>query len=140
VIIGVDQGPAGGLSDRIGERQAKQPMATQNPSLSSLEAEVLVIGGGSTGVGVARDAALLQTGRFLSLTLIGSGPGAIAGDRAAGLREFLSVLDPRQGQDGDDRDYAQRPRCGEPDPGTRNRAKRRPSSARRRVRGTCHAW
>jgi len=33
-------------------------MATQNPSLSSLEADVLVIGGGSTGAGVARDAAL----------------------------------------------------------------------------------
>jgi glycerol-3-phosphate dehydrogenase len=33
-------------------------MPTQNPSLSSLEAEVLVIGGGSTGAGVARDAAL----------------------------------------------------------------------------------
>jgi len=60
--------------------------------------------GHSMGGLIARDAALLQTGRFLSLTLIGSGPGAIAGDRAAGLREFLSVLDPRQGQDGDDRD------------------------------------
>src|ERR1019366_8777114 len=33
-------------------------MATQNTSMSSLEADVLVIGGGSTGVGVARDAAL----------------------------------------------------------------------------------
>src|ERR1700676_5659978 len=33
-------------------------MATQNTSMRSLEADVLVIGGGSTGVGVARDAAL----------------------------------------------------------------------------------
>jgi glycerol-3-phosphate dehydrogenase len=33
-------------------------MATQNPSLSSLDADVLVIGGGSTGAGVAYDAAL----------------------------------------------------------------------------------
>ena len=33
-------------------------MATQHTPMSSLEADVLVIGGGSTGVGVARDAAL----------------------------------------------------------------------------------
>ena len=33
-------------------------MATQNTPMSSLEADILVIGGGSTGVGVARDAAL----------------------------------------------------------------------------------
>ncbi|HUZ26756.1 MAG TPA: alpha/beta fold hydrolase [Streptosporangiaceae bacterium] len=60
--------------------------------------------GHSMGGLIARDAALLPTGRFLSLTLLGSGPGAIAGQRAASLREVLSVLDPQEGRDGDDAD------------------------------------
>jgi len=59
--------------------------------------------GHSMGGLIAREAALLPAGRFLSLTLLGSGPGAIAGQRAAVLREVLSVLDPRHGRDGDDR-------------------------------------
>ena len=53
---------------------------------------------------IARDAALLQTGRVLSLTLLGSGPGAIGGERAAVLRQLLAALDPHEGRAGDDRD------------------------------------
>jgi pimeloyl-ACP methyl ester carboxylesterase len=60
--------------------------------------------GHSMGGLIARHAALLGTGRFLSLTLLSSGPGTIAGQRAAVLREMLSVLDPHQGRDHDDRD------------------------------------
>ena len=60
--------------------------------------------GHSMGGLIARDAALLQTGRVLSLTLLGSGPGAIGGERANILRQLLAVLDPHEGREGDDRD------------------------------------
>jgi pimeloyl-ACP methyl ester carboxylesterase len=60
--------------------------------------------GHSMGGLIARDAALLRTGRVLSLTLLSSGPGAISGTRAAILRELLSVLDPHEGAEPDDRD------------------------------------
>jgi pimeloyl-ACP methyl ester carboxylesterase len=60
--------------------------------------------GHSMGGLIARDAALLATGRVLSLTLIGSGPGAIGGQRATVLNQLLDVLDPHRGRDGDDRD------------------------------------
>lgn len=60
--------------------------------------------GHSMGGLVTRQAALLDHGRFLSLTLLGSGPGAISGPRAADLRAALATLDPRGGHDGDDRD------------------------------------
>ena len=60
--------------------------------------------GHSMGGLIAREAALRQTGRVLSLTLLSSGPGAIGGDRAAVLRELLSVLDPHDGREGDDRE------------------------------------
>jgi len=60
--------------------------------------------GHSMGGLIAREAALLRTGRVLSLTLLSSGPGAIGGDRAAILRQLLEVLDPHEGREGDDRD------------------------------------
>lgn len=60
--------------------------------------------GHSMGGLIARDAALLRTGRVLSLTLLGSGPGAIGGERAVVLRQLLAILDPHQGREGDDRD------------------------------------
>jgi pimeloyl-ACP methyl ester carboxylesterase len=56
--------------------------------------------GHSMGGLIARHAALLRTGRLLSLTLLGSGPGAIAGQRAAALRDLLAVLDPVSGSNG----------------------------------------
>jgi pimeloyl-ACP methyl ester carboxylesterase len=60
--------------------------------------------GHSMGGLIARHAALLRTGQVLSLTLLSSGPGAIAGQRAAVLRELLAILDPDEGRAGDDRD------------------------------------
>jgi pimeloyl-ACP methyl ester carboxylesterase len=60
--------------------------------------------GHSMGGLIARDAALLRTGRVLSLTLLSSGPGAIGGDRAAILRQLLAVLDPHEGREADDRE------------------------------------
>ena len=51
---------------------------------------------------IAREAVLRRPGAFLSLTLLGSGPGALAGERAATLTELLSVLDPSGGSVPDD--------------------------------------
>jgi pimeloyl-ACP methyl ester carboxylesterase len=50
--------------------------------------------GHSFGGIVARQAALTAPDAFLSLTLLGSGPGTIAGERAARLGELLEYLDP----------------------------------------------
>jgi pimeloyl-ACP methyl ester carboxylesterase len=50
--------------------------------------------GHSFGGIVARQAALAAPDAFLSLTLLGSGPGTIAGERAARLGELLEYLDP----------------------------------------------
>jgi pimeloyl-ACP methyl ester carboxylesterase len=50
--------------------------------------------GHSFGGLVARDAALADRDAFLSLTLLGSGPGTIGGQRAADLRELLDYLGP----------------------------------------------
>ncbi len=60
--------------------------------------------GHSMGGLIARSAALADTGRILSLTLIGSGPGAIGGRKAAALRQTLALLDPPDGPSPDDRD------------------------------------
>ena len=43
-----------------------------------------------------------QRDAFLSLTLLGSGPGPIAGDRAEDLRDVLALLDPADGTVPDD--------------------------------------
>ena len=71
--------------------------------------------GHSMGGLIAREAVLMQRrasgGRppelysaagFLSLTLLGSGPGTIAGDRAEELRNVLALLDPAGGAVPDD--------------------------------------
>jgi pimeloyl-ACP methyl ester carboxylesterase len=64
--------------------------------------------GHSMGGLIAREAVLMQQadprGRpaFLSLTLLGSGPGMIAGDRAEELRDILALLDPDDGAVPDD--------------------------------------
>jgi pimeloyl-ACP methyl ester carboxylesterase len=46
---------------------------------------------------IAREAALKRAATFLSLTLLGSGPAGLGGERAATLTELLSVLDPANG-------------------------------------------
>jgi pimeloyl-ACP methyl ester carboxylesterase len=64
--------------------------------------------GHSMGGLIAREAVLMQRGlsggrpAFLSLTLLGSGPGLIAGDRAEELRDVLALLDPDDGAVPDD--------------------------------------
>jgi pimeloyl-ACP methyl ester carboxylesterase len=59
--------------------------------------------GHSMGGLIAREAVLTRPASFLSLTLLGSGPGAIGGDRATALTELLAVLDPDNGSTADDR-------------------------------------
>ena len=59
--------------------------------------------GHSMGGLIAREAVLTRAAAFLSLTLLGSGPGELGGQRAATLTELLSVLDPSNGEVPDDR-------------------------------------
>jgi pimeloyl-ACP methyl ester carboxylesterase len=48
--------------------------------------------GHSLGGLVAREAALAQAARIISLTLLSSGPGRITGQRAAALRDLLALM------------------------------------------------
>jgi pimeloyl-ACP methyl ester carboxylesterase len=58
--------------------------------------------GHSMGGLIVRDAVLQRVAGLLSLTLLGSGPGAIGGERAAALNEVLALLDPTDGEAPDD--------------------------------------
>jgi pimeloyl-ACP methyl ester carboxylesterase len=69
----------------------------------SPDSEGVHLVGHSMGGLIAREAVLRRAASFLSLTLLGSGPGAIGGQRAATLTELLSVLDPGNGDVPDDR-------------------------------------
>jgi len=62
-------------------------------SVSSDSSRVHLLGHSFGGL-VARDAVLADRDAFLSLTLLGSGPGTIAGHRAADLRELLDYVGP----------------------------------------------
>ena len=58
--------------------------------------------GHSLGGLVARQTMLARTARFVSLTLLGSGPASIPGQRAAVLRQILAELDPQDAAVSDD--------------------------------------
>ena len=60
--------------------------------------------GHSMGGLIAREAVLERTSGFLSLTLLGSGPGTIGGQRADALNDLLAGLDPDNGAEPDDLD------------------------------------
>jgi pimeloyl-ACP methyl ester carboxylesterase len=59
--------------------------------------------GHSMGGLVAREAVLKRATAFLSLTLLGSGPASLRGDRATTLTDVLATLDPSDGELPDDR-------------------------------------
>src|SRR5271166_2911629 len=59
--------------------------------------------GHSMGGLIAREAVLHQAAAFLSLTLLGSGPAALGGERAATLTDVVALLDPSNGSRPDDR-------------------------------------
>jgi pimeloyl-ACP methyl ester carboxylesterase len=59
--------------------------------------------GHSLGGLIAREAVLQRPAGLESLTLLGSGPGAIGGQRAEALRQVIALLDPSGGAGPDDR-------------------------------------
>jgi len=56
--------------------------------------------GHSLGGLIAREVALARTARIISLTLLGSGPGRITGQRADMLRAMLAMMSAARGADG----------------------------------------
>jgi pimeloyl-ACP methyl ester carboxylesterase len=102
--------------DQRGQFQSPQAADRSGYAPTELAADVLAVAaavspdtegvhlvGHSMGGLIAREAVLRRAASFLSLTLLGSGPGAIGGQRAATLTELLSVLDPGNGDVPDDR-------------------------------------
>jgi pimeloyl-ACP methyl ester carboxylesterase len=104
--------------DNRGQYQSPDAPDRTGYAPAALAADVLAIAdsvGGSAGgvhlVGhsmgglIAREAVLRRSAGFLSLTLLGSGPAAIGGERAEALRHALALLDPSDGAEPDDRAY-----------------------------------
>lgn len=100
--------------DQRGQYQSSHAPGRPGYAPAELAADVIAIAaavGGGSGVHlvghsmgglIAREAVLRQAAPFLSLTLLGSGPGTIGGDRAADLRTALAWLDPADGATPDD--------------------------------------
>jgi pimeloyl-ACP methyl ester carboxylesterase len=101
--------------DLRGQYQSPHAPDRSGYSATALAADVLAIAaavaddttgvhlvGHSMGGLIARDAVLAHKAAFLSLTLLGSGPGALTGDRADDLRDLLAMLDPADGAVPDD--------------------------------------
>ncbi len=102
--------------DLRGQYQSPHAPDRSGYSASAMAADVLAIAaavagdpagvhlvGHSMGGLIAREAVLAQhPSDFLSLTLLGSGPGVIAGARAEDLRDILALLDPGDGAVPDD--------------------------------------
>jgi pimeloyl-ACP methyl ester carboxylesterase len=99
--------------DLRGQYQSPHAPDRSGYSAAELAADVLAIAavvdpagvhlvGHSLGGLIAREAVLVRRDAFLSLTLLGSGPGTIAGARAEELRDVLALLDPSDGALPDD--------------------------------------
>jgi pimeloyl-ACP methyl ester carboxylesterase len=103
--------------DQRGQYQSPDAPDRAGYSPDALAADVLAVAeavGGAGGVHlvghslgglVAREAVLQRPAGFLSLTLLGSGPGAIGGDRKEALKQALAVLDPTDGLQPDNRTH-----------------------------------
>ena len=98
--------------DLRGQYQSPHAPDRAGYSPAALAADVLAmadaVAAGSAGTGVhlvghsmggliAREAVLKRPAGILSLTLLGSGPGPLGGQRAAMLRDVLALLDPTDG-------------------------------------------
>ncbi len=86
-------------SPHASDRAGYSPAALAADALAMATAVAGEVGavhlvGHSLGGLIAREAALRRPDALLSLTLLGSGPASIAGERAAALRELLARLDP----------------------------------------------
>jgi pimeloyl-ACP methyl ester carboxylesterase len=103
--------------DQRGQYQSPAAPDRAGYSPEALAADVLAVaeavgGGGGVHVAghslgglIAREAVLQQAAGFLSLTLVGSGPGAIGGERSDALKQALAMLDPTDGAQPDDRTH-----------------------------------
>ena len=102
--------------DQRGQYQSPHAADRSGYAAAELAADVLAIaeavapdedgvhlGGHSMGGLIAREAVLQKAVAFLSLTLLGSGPASLVGDRAATLSDVLAILDPTSGEVPDDR-------------------------------------
>ncbi|MGO8959963.1 MAG: alpha/beta fold hydrolase [Streptosporangiaceae bacterium] len=102
--------------DQRGQYQSPHAADRSGYAAAELAADVLAIAeavtpdaggvhlvGHSMGGLIAREAVLQRAPAFLSLTLLGSGPGSLDGERAATLTDVLVVLDPSNGELADDR-------------------------------------
>src|SRR5271165_5975604 len=69
----------------------------------SPDADGVHLVGHSMGGLIAREAVLQRAAAFLSLTLLGTGPASLGGERAETLTNVLAVLDPSNGALPDDR-------------------------------------
>ncbi len=102
--------------DLRGQFQSPDAPDRAGYSAAALAADVLAVAGAVRGTAdgvhlvghslgglIAREAVLQHAAAFLSLTLLGSGPGTIGGQRADALRRLLATLDPSGGAGPDDR-------------------------------------
>ena len=102
--------------DQRGQYQSPDAADRRGYAAAELGADVLAVAAAIAGDGegvhlvghsmgglIARAAVLQRPAAFSSLTLLGSGPGAIAGQRAQTLTDLLAVLDPAEGAVPDDR-------------------------------------
>ncbi len=102
---------AGGRSvtaiDMRGQYQSDRARGSDGYALSQLAEDLLAVAAVAGGAGgrvhllghsfgglIARQAVLAEPAGFLSLTLLGSGPGTIGGVRAQALGEFLEFVGP----------------------------------------------
>jgi pimeloyl-ACP methyl ester carboxylesterase len=101
--------------DLRGQYQSPDAADRSGYSAAALAADLLAMAGAvaddsagvhlvghSMGGLIAREAVLERPASFLSLTLLGSGPGAIGGQRAADLRDVVAMLDPAADRTSDD--------------------------------------
>lgn len=102
--------------DQRGQYQSPHAADRSGYAAGALAADVLAIAeavapdgdgvhlvGHSMGGLIAREAVLQKAAAFLSLTLLGSGPASLGGDRAGTLHDVLAMLDPSNGELPDDR-------------------------------------
>src|SRR5258708_7792270 len=101
--------------DQRGQYQSPHAPGRAGYAPAQLAADVLAIAdavapdadgahlvGHSMGGLIAREAVLKRAAAFLSLTLLGSGPAALRGERATALTDLLQALDPDNGNAPDD--------------------------------------
>jgi pimeloyl-ACP methyl ester carboxylesterase len=101
-LRGQYQSPAGEDRDQYGAAALAADVLAVADSIGGQTGGVHLVGHSLGGL-IAREAALRQPAALASLTLLGSGPGVIGGQRADALRDVLALLDPSGGTQGDDR-------------------------------------